>query len=261
MTATLTYTLGRFVWRELFTRDTAAAKRFYGELFGWSFEDRPMGPDWSYTLWKIGDRQIGGMMDIGNLPAEDAHIPPHWALYVSVDDVDAAAARAVAEGGKVLGQCMDIPGVGRFAVVQDPTGAVLNVFRSANGDPAERAPERHDFCWENLSSTDPDRAIAFWQKVVGWGTTRMGENPTPLFTRKVDGKDVELASVGPAPEGSHSSWATFVAVDHVKAALDKCRGLGGKVLLERTEIPQVGAFGIIEDPTGAALFVFESHRA
>src|SRR5690349_14712130 len=114
MTATLTYTLGAFVWRELLTADVPAAKRFYGELFGWTFEDRPMGPDWFYTIVKLGDKQIAGLMDLANLPEGSPPIPPHWASYVSVDNVDETAARAVAEGGKVLGECHDIPNVGRF---------------------------------------------------------------------------------------------------------------------------------------------------
>jgi hypothetical protein len=259
MTATLTYTLGKFVWRELYTRDVAAAKRFYSGLFGWTAEDVPMGPDWSYTLLKNGDKQIGGIMDLANLPNEGQGIPPHWAVYVSVADVDATAEKAVAAGGKLLNPCMDIPNVGRFAVLQDPQGAVIQVFRSASGDPEDRAPERHEFCWENLSTTNPTKAAEFYQQVIGWGTTTM--NDTILFTRQSHGETVSLASVGPAPEGTPSHWAPFVAVDRVEAAIAKARELGGEVLLDRTEIPEVGAFGVIRDPIGAAIFLFESNRA
>lgn len=259
MTATVTYTLGRFVWRELFTRDVAAVKRFYGGLFGWTFDDRPMG-DWSYTIVKTGDKEIGGIMDLANMPGgDDGHVPAHWAVYVSVADVDAAAKTAVAEGGRVVSDCHDIPGVGRFAVLQDPQGAHFSLFRRHGGDGADDMPQTHEFCWESLMTTDAARAVPFYEKVVGWGTTTMGE--MPLFTRLRHGQPESLASIGPAPEGAPAFWSTFVAVDAVSEATAKARELGGTVLLERTEIPDVGAFGIIQDPAQAVIYLFEPNSA
>jgi predicted enzyme related to lactoylglutathione lyase len=260
MTATLTYTIGQFVWRELFTKDVEAAKRFYTAMFGWTAEDRPMGPDWSYTIWKLGDKQIGGMMDVANMPAQAQDVPPHWALYVSVPNVDEAAARAIAAGGKVLGECHEIPGVGRFAATQDPQGAILNLFRSASGDPEDVMPGTGEFCWENLSATNATESIAYYEKVVGWGSLPMegSDGQTTLFTAAFQGKPTPLASVGQAPEGSTAHWGTFVGVESVKKATQKAVELGGKVYIERMEIPGTGAFGLIEDPTGAMIFVFES---
>ncbi|MFN3429218.1 MAG: VOC family protein, partial [Candidatus Sericytochromatia bacterium] len=258
MTATVTYTLGRFVWRELFTRDVTAAKRFYGGLFGWTFDDRPMG-DWAYTIVKTGDKEIAGIMDLANMPGGDnGQIPANWAVYVSVADVDAAAQKAVAEGGRILGDCHDIPGVGRFAILADPLGANFNLFRQSAGDPDDEMPKTHEFCWEGLMTTDAAKAIPFYEKVVGWGTTTMGEGEAamPLFTRISHGQPESLASIGPAPEGAPSHWATFVAVDHVTDATAKTRELGGQVLLERTEIPGVGAFAIIQDPAQAVIYLF-----
>lgn len=259
MTTTLTYTLGKFVWRELFTKDVAGAKRFYGDMFGWRAEDRPMGPDWSYTLWYNGDKQIGGMMDLAHLPAGSDHVPPHWAVYVSVADVDKAAEVAVAEGGKVLSPCMDIPNVGRFAVVQDPQGAILNLFRSAHGDPEDVSPVAHDFTWENLSTPDPAKAIAFYQKVIGWDTQQMeGDEGTMLFTRKMaNGEAVPLASIGPSGDGP-PNWGTFVQVADIDASLTKIQSLGAQPIVPRTEIG-VGAFGLVQDPFGAFLFLYQQY--
>jgi hypothetical protein len=253
---TPTYTPGKFVWRELFTKDVEGAKRFYAAMFGWNAVERPMGPDWSYTLWMLGDKQVGGMMDIGDLPPELGTIPPHWAVSVSVPDVDAAVRAAEAEGGRALSPCKDIPQVGRFAVVQDPEGAVLNVFHSANGDPADTRPQDHEFCWENLSSTDPARVLGFYQKVVGWSAAPMGD--ATVFSRQAGDETVGVASVGQAPEGSRSYWAPFVGVKAIAPYLAKCQDLGGKVLVDRTPIPDVGAFAVVEDPTGATFFLFEA---
>jgi predicted enzyme related to lactoylglutathione lyase len=256
MNATVAYTLGRFVWRELFTKDVAAAKRFYSTMFGWTWEDRPMGPGWSYTIWKIGDTQVGGMMDIANMPAGDAGFEPQWLTYVSVANVDKAAETAVAAGGQLLGGCHDISGVGRFAPVQDPQGARLNLFRSASGDPEDTMPGLHDFCWENLSTSDVPKAAEFYKKVVGWSTSQMGD--ATLFDRQGPTEPIGVASTGPVPSNRAPQWYTFVAVETVDAALAKAQELGAKLVIGRMEVPDVGAFATFEDPTGAAICVFES---
>lgn len=257
MTATCTYTVGRFVWRELFTRDVEGVKRFYGELFGWTVVERPMG-GWSYWIWKNGDREIGGLMDFAHVPGDLANVPAHWEVSVSVADVDRAAAAAVAAGGRLLTECMDIPGAGRFALVQDPQGAALKLFRSAYGDPAESCPENGDFCWENLSTTGPAAAAVFYEKVVGWRANPMPGSETLVFARQADGEAVDLASVGMAPPGSPSTWGTFVAVARVDDAVARAAALGGQVLHGRTEIPGVGAFAVLQDPGEAVFFVFEA---
>lgn len=256
MTATLTRTLGRFVWRELHTRDVAAAKRFYRALFGWRAEDVPMGPDWSYTLLYLGDKQVGGMNDIANLPDGGVGVPEHWTVYVSVADVDAAAELAISEGARQVAPCMDIPNVGRFAAIQDPQGAHINLFRSTTGDPHDTPPVPGEFCWENLSTSDPASALAFYQKVVGWGVTPFGQDVS-LLTRAGG----EVATVGQAPDGSPSAWLPFVGVESVSASLEQAAQLGATTHVGVTDIPGVGAFAILEDPTGAVFALFESQPA
>lgn len=256
---TLTYTLGKFVWRELLTRDVEAAKRFYGGLFGWTSKDSPMGPEMIYTLWYNGETQIGGMMDIAALPDGEG-VPPNWGVYVSVEDVDAAAARAVEAGAQIMGECHDIPGVGRFAVVQDPQGVYFNLYRSASGDPEDEMPKVHEFCWEALVTPDPAKALAFYEKVVGWGVTN--ENGTPLFTRAGRGDEaLYVANVSPTSAGVPPHWATYVAVETLEATNAKCRELGGQVLVERIPVPGYGAFSVLQDPTGAYLNAFEPELA
>ncbi len=116
---------GMFSWCELLTTDVEAAQAFYAKLFGWTLEKMPI-PGMTYTLVKVEGQEIGGMM---KLPAEAAGAPPHWAVYVSVDDVDEVARRAVEAGGKVLVPPRDIPMVARFCVIQDPQGAVISAIK------------------------------------------------------------------------------------------------------------------------------------
>ncbi len=253
MTATITYSPGKFVWRELFTTDVEAAKAFYGGLFGWTVEARPMGDAFIYHVWKNGDAEIGGMMAIADLPGGGGGMPPAWACYVSVEDVDKAAAIAVAHGGQLLGDCHDIPHVGRFAVLADPFGAVFNLFKRSAGDGPEAEPQLHDFCWENLVTPDADASIAFYEQVLPWGHETMPDGETKLFNRNAG--TCQLASIGPSPDGKSSHWGTFVAVADVDASLKKAQDLGAQVLLPKTDI-SVGAFAILQDPLGAVIFVY-----
>ncbi len=118
---------GTFCWNELMTDDVQRATDFYTKLFGWEPQVVDMGAaSGPYTLLKQGGRDVGGLM---KLPKPGA--PPQWLSYVAVEDVDASVARAQTLGAKGLHPPTDIPQVGRFAVLQDPTGAVFAVFRGA----------------------------------------------------------------------------------------------------------------------------------
>jgi predicted enzyme related to lactoylglutathione lyase len=116
-------------WNELSTPDTAKAGDFYTGLFGWGKSVREMGPDFSYTSFMNGDRQAGGMY---KPTPEMGEIPPHWLVYFAVDDTDAKLKKANELGAKTLAPAMDIPDVGRFAVIQDPQGAVFGIIKLNN---------------------------------------------------------------------------------------------------------------------------------
>lgn len=117
---------GCFGWNELGTRDPGAAKQFYSAVFGWSWEDEESERGGTYSVWKLGDSMVGGMLDIaGMLPDE---IPAHWLVYFTVEDTDAALEQAKAGGGDVKFGPMETP-IGRFAVVGDPFGAVFAVMQ------------------------------------------------------------------------------------------------------------------------------------
>src|SRR5512138_1136832 len=111
-------------WNELMTTNVDAAKKFYAGLFGWTMEDMPM-PGMTYTVVKNRDRGIGGIMSV---PKEAGGMRPMWNAYVTVDDVDKTAQAAVNLGGKLHLPPTDIPGVGRFCVIEDPQGAVINAI-------------------------------------------------------------------------------------------------------------------------------------
>lgn len=117
-----------FCWNELATKDTAKAGDFYTGLFGWGKKVQQMGP-MTYTSFTNGDRPAGGMFEE---PPEMSNVPPHWLVYFAVDDTDAKLKKATELGATTIRPAMDIPGTGRFAIIQDPQGAVFAIINLTN---------------------------------------------------------------------------------------------------------------------------------
>lgn len=121
-------TPGAISWMELMTTDPQAAKAFYSNVLGWEIQDGSINAEDSYDLFKPRGAQgpVGGIM---KMPAECKSPMPVWGMYVTVEDVDATARQARQQGGTILKEPTDMPGVGRMAVLQDPQGAVFSVIR------------------------------------------------------------------------------------------------------------------------------------
>ncbi len=242
---------GLFVWRELVTTDVERARRFYGELFGWTWRGEPMGPAGTYWHASKDAREVAGVLTLPGAP-----MPPAWSSYVLVDDVDATATRCTAAGGSVRRAPDDIPGVGRFAVLADPWGAAVFPFRGPDGEapPPATRPPAGTFCWETLVTPEPAAAIEFYRKVIGFGTARTPSGEGTVFTAG----DLMIADVQPARSGGPSYWATYVAVDDAEASRDAGVRLGAKVLVPRVDVPKVGIVSFVADPAGAAIGLFQA---
>lgn len=121
---------GVFSWNELMTTDLEAAKSYYSKLFGWTFEEMPMSEGGVYVIARNGEHELAGLfLKPAHVPE---NIPPHWGSYITVDDVDATAKEAEANGGTIIYPLTDIPDVGRFCVIQDPQGAVFSIITYVN---------------------------------------------------------------------------------------------------------------------------------
>ena len=123
---------GAFVWDELSTSDVDGAKKFYGDVFGWTTRDMEMGEGMTYSIWeRPGGDDVGGAMAL----TEDMKangIPPNWLAYLGTDDIDAATEKAKELGATVHMPPTDIPGMGRFSILQDPTGAAFALYQGAS---------------------------------------------------------------------------------------------------------------------------------
>ena len=114
-----------FVHIEFNTTDPKKAKSFYGSLFDWTLEDTDMGGGMIYTMIKVGDGTGGGLM---KHPMPGA--PSIWIPYVLVSDVASSTAKAKSAGGTVIKDVSEVPNMGSFAIIQDPTGGVIGLWEA-----------------------------------------------------------------------------------------------------------------------------------
>jgi len=249
---------GRFVWHDLMTNNPDASVRFYSELFGWESRQIEMGGMGKYTFFKAGGRENGGMVSMDPTMG----IPSHWLSYLTVDDVDELVQRAGELGIEVRFPPTDIPEVGRFSVLADPTGAHFAAFRGQKPAPVFEGPSPAGaFCWNELLTRDTDAARAFYTKVCGWGTGQVDMGEAGVYTLFKDG-DTEVAGMMAMPEKAEgpSTWLLYIAVDDVDAAAARLGELGGRLYVDPRDIPEVGRFAVAADPNGAMFAVYTSSK-
>jgi predicted enzyme related to lactoylglutathione lyase len=244
-----TYAPGTFCWADLGTPDAAAAKRFYTSLFGWSAEDRPMGPDGFYTMLQLDGRAVAALYQ---QDAAQHGMPPHWLSYLSVASADEVARRARELGGTTLMEPFDVLDVGRMAMVQDPTGGIVALWEPRSHAGAAIVGEPGSICWNELATTDPARAGGFYSALLGWAAEihPMGAGAYAMFTDQGASRGGMVAiapSRGPVPP----HWLLYFAVRDIEGQTALAQSLGGSVRVPPTDAPGVGRFAVLADPQGA----------
>jgi predicted enzyme related to lactoylglutathione lyase len=254
---------GRFIWYELMTKDVEAAKAFYTGALGWSTEEWP--GETPYTVLKAGETGIGGIMALPP-ELEEAGVPPHWVGYVYVEDVDAATDRARELGGAIRLPGTDIPEVGRFAVIADPQGAVLNIMHPTGPDQDRDMRHVGDVGWHELNTTDSESALGFYGELFGWAladTMDMGEQGLyRIFRHPDDPADPGLGGMSDLAlhMGAPPHWLYYINVAGIDAALDRIRSGGGAVLNGPMDVPG-GRIGQCQDPQGGYFAVFAQEES
>jgi uncharacterized protein len=239
---------------ELVTTDQSAAKAFYTPLFGWSFRDSPMGPNQTYTMFTLEDREAAAAY---TLQADQIAIgiPPHWGLYISVASVDETLKKAAENGGKILSGPYDVYTFGRMATIADPTGAVFCVWQAKDHQGNRIRNQQGSFCWADLSTADPARAAEFYTRVFGWS---MPPGDTG-YLHIVNGPDF----IGGIPPAAHRNpnapphWLLYFQVDDCDASTQKAKDLGAKVFMGPMTMEKVGRMTVLADPQGAAFSLFQ----
>ncbi|HLH20858.1 MAG TPA: VOC family protein [Bryobacteraceae bacterium] len=252
---------GSFCWVELGTTDQSAAKNFYRSLFGWEAKDYPMGPNETYTIFNLGGRDTGGGYTLRpDMLAEG--IPPHWMLYVQVENADATVAKAASAGAKPMPPgAFDVAENGRMAVIQDPTGAMFSIWQPKSHTGIHAAGEPGTLCWADLVTGDVDRAKQFYEGLFGW-QMKPGEHDPSGYLHIQNGGDF-IGGVPPARFRDPKvppHWLLYFLVESCDAATAKARELGARVYVEPMTMENVGRWSIVADPQGAVFSLFEAMR-
>jgi predicted enzyme related to lactoylglutathione lyase len=188
----------------------------------------------------------------------EAHVPPHWMLYIKVDDADKSASRAVALGAQQIVAPSDIPNVGRFAVFQDPTGAHISIFQPGPHRGFENFGDVGALCWADLNSSDADRAAKFYAEWLGW-TFDTGKDG---YRHIVNGSPREdmIGGIPPrmhAPPGTPSHWMAYFHAADCKASAAKAAQLGASTIVPASLMPDVGTIAVLADPQGAVFALYQ----
>jgi predicted enzyme related to lactoylglutathione lyase len=239
---------GQFVWYELTTPDPDAAQKFYPRFTGWGtqkFDD-------DYTMWTTGGAPFAGIFRLGDEMRAQG-VPPNWMPYVETDDVGKTAELAGSLGGKILNGPTDIPGTGRFAVIQDPQGAVFGIYKSSGPSRAwDGTPVVGRFSWHELMTTDWKAAWEFYQKLFGWERqSEMDMGGGNLYAMWGKGKMFGgMFNRPPEMSSMHPFWLVYIHVKDVGKAMDIATKAGAFVQRPRMDIPG-GTIAILGDPQGA----------
>jgi hypothetical protein len=253
---------GTFSWPELSTSDQKGANAFYSGLFGWEINDQPMGPGDVYTMYQMRGKPIGAA---ATQRAEEKQmgVPPHWNSYVTVKSADESAKKAESLGGKIFAPPFDVMDVGRMAVIQDPTGAVFQIWEPKKHIGAMILNEPGTLCWTELTTTDTKAAEAFYTGLFGW-TPKHSAAGAPMEYTEFSVGGVPSIGMMPKPEQmpAHipSYWMPYFQVASCDAGTAKAKELGGKVMVGPQDIPGTGRFTIASDPQGAVFALFEFKR-
>jgi predicted enzyme related to lactoylglutathione lyase/uncharacterized protein YbaA (DUF1428 family) len=244
---------GDFIWYELLTSDADAAQTFYGDILGWSVSSSGMeGMD--YRIVHVGPNPIGGMMTITQDMA-DHGARPTWLGYLTVANADETVAGIKQRGGNVLMGPMDLPNVGRIAMVADPQGAPFYVMQPlhhgkslAFADDTKRAGH---CAWNELVTSDQSAAWRFYGELFGWakdGEMDMGPMGTYQFIRH----GAVLGAMAPASaQSGQPHWNQYFRVHDIDRAKGQVEAGGGTVVNGPHEIPG-GDFAMqCVDPQGA----------
>lgn len=243
---------GRFVWHELMTSDTEAAKPFYGSLTGWGASPMPEAT-MPYDLWMNGEAPAGGLMTLPE-EAAAAGAPPHWMPYISAPDVFALAEKATELGATVLAGPTNSPGIGGWVVIQDPQGAVFAGYTPEQDMGPYREPGLGEFSWHELMTSDWQAAWDFYSELFGWEKAEAmdmgGGNMYQMYGQ--NGVTYGGLYNKPAEMEAPPHWLLYISVDDVDKRAENVTAGGGQIVMGPMEVPGGDRIVVCLDPQGAA---------
>ena len=249
----MTQSPSSFIWYELMTSDPVAAAKFYGDVVGWSTEDSGQS-DKAYCQFKMGEAFVGGMLQIEPAAAEMG-IKPVWLGYVNVADLTAALSKLKAAGGQVHMPPTEVPGVGSFAMVSDPQGAMFYIMTpiGEGPSPSYNPDVPGHGAWHELHTSDWEAAFAFYAGQFGWGKVDamdMGPMGTYLLFN-TGGSGGALGGMMTDADSPRPMWSYYIRVADIDAAALRVTAARGQILFGPSAVPGGGWIINALDPQGA----------
>jgi len=230
------------------TSDTERARAFYGQLFGWTAEAPAEEFGGYFTFTKDGAAVAGCMPSMAGSPVTDV-----WSVYLASDDARKTAEVAVASGGQVVAEPMDVAELGTMAVLTGTDGAAVGVWQPRQFHGLSVLGEPGTPGWFELHTRDYDSAVSFYRDVFHWDTHVVSDSPEFRYTTLGEGEG-QLAGImdaaGFLPEGVPAHWSVYFAVEDTDATLAKATELGGSILLPAESTPY-GRLATAGDPNGS----------
>jgi predicted enzyme related to lactoylglutathione lyase len=248
---------GDFIWYELMTSDPAGAKAFYDAVVGWNIEAESSFPN-GYRMIGRGDgKNAGGILPIDEEMKQHG-ARPTWLGYVSVADVDKTIAAVELAGGKKYMCPIDIPNVGRVAMIADPQGAPFYVMKPIPpaGDPSAKSDvfspsEQQRVGWNELSTTDPVNARSFYGEQFGWDSSEFMDMGEMGEYRFLDHHGTRIGALCGAMPGRQPQWRFYFRVPSITAAKQAAEEKGGSIDMGPHQVPTGEWIVIGTDPQGA----------
>ena len=241
--------LGRFVFHDLMSSDVGRSLKFYESLFPeWECQDIDLGSAGTYHAIRVDGLKCGGIVPVD----PESGLTSQWVGYVEVADCDAATERAAADGGLVPVPTMDVPGIGKFAVVMDRQQAMLKALEPAGPTEHPSGPVSGQFCWNELLTTDVASARSFYQSVFGWSAIEQFSEGKGEYTLMRAG-DQDVAGIMPmsSDAGHPPTWLTYLYANDIDERVALADSLGAQVVLPSQDIPDICRFSVLVDPVGA----------
>ena len=247
---------GQFVWYELTTPDVEGSKKFYPRFTGWGtqrFDD-------DYTMFTHGGVPVGGIFRL-NDEMRGQGVPPNWMPYVESSDVDESARKAASLGGTVVVAPAEIPGTGRFAVLQDPQGATFGVYKSNTASRSwDGKPVVGRMSWHELMTSDYRKAFEFYRALFGWeqmGEMDMGGGEMYLMAGNGGAMYGGMFNTPKDMAGMHPFWLVYIHVKDVAKSVATATKAGATIVRPQMDIPG-GSIAILGDPQGAGFAVHQA---
>jgi predicted enzyme related to lactoylglutathione lyase len=257
------YEPGTFSWVDLATTDPEAAKAFYGELFGWVADDRPIPGGGIYSMMTLGGSEVAGIAEQQS-QLREAGVPPVWNSYVTVASADEAADAAVQAGGSIHAPAFDVMTAGRMAVVADPAGAVFSVWEPRESIGAERVNDPGCLTANELSTNDVPAATTFYGELFGWSIEPVDTTGGPPYwmighSGAARGRNGGVRELSPeqVQAGVPPHWMPYFTAASVGAALETAAGAGGSVVFGPLDLPTGARIAVLYDAQGVFFGLFE----